>query len=113
MMNVLSLTADTTLTQANSGSIINTQGDADAINITLPAQAKGLNFIFSCVENQNMVITADTADTMVVFNDLLADSIAFQTSGEKTGGAFFVYSDGTNWVAHEMVSEGQTSVTTT
>ena len=113
MMNVLSLTADTTLTQANSGSIINTQGDDNAINITLPAQAKGLNFIFSCVENQNMVITADTADTMVVFNDLLADSIAFQTSGEKTGGAFFVYSDGTNWVAHEMVHDAQTATIAT
>ena len=113
MMNVLSLTADTTLTQANSGSIINNQADDNAINITLPAQAKGLNFIFSCVEDESMTITADTADTMVVFNDLAADALALSTSGEKTGGAFFVYSDGTNWIAHEMVSEGQTSVTTT
>jgi len=113
IMNVLSLTADTTLTQANSGSIINNQADGNAINLTLPAQAKGLNFIFSCVEDQSMTVTADTADTMVVFNDVAADALALSTSSEKAGGAFFVYSDGTNWIAHEMVSEGQTSVTTT
>ena len=56
IMNVLSLTADETLTQAHSGSIINNQADGNAINLTLPAQAKGLNFIFSCVEDQSMTI---------------------------------------------------------
>ena len=112
IMNVLSLTADTTLTEANSGSIINNQADANAITITLPAQAKGLNFIFSVVEDQTFTIST-TANTMVVFNDVAATTIAFSTSSEKAGGAFFVYSDGTNWIAHEMVSEGQTSVTTT
>ena len=53
-----------------------------------------------------MTITADTADTMVTFNDDAADSVAFSTSSEKVGGAAFVFSDGSKWMVQLMTYDG-------
>ena len=113
LMDVQSFTSNETLTEADSGKIINNQGAAGAVTLTLPAQAAGLNFIVSNVENQDLIVSADTIDTIACFNDVAADQIALNTASEKVGGAFFVYADGTNWVAHEMVHDGQTAAIAT
>ena len=99
LRTVTAKTSDYTVTAVESGTIFTTEGAGGAVNFTLPSQGAGLHFWFMNAENQNMTITSDTADTLVTFNDVAADSIAFSTSNEKVGGAAFVFSDGTKWMA--------------
>ena len=99
LRTVTAKTSDYTVTAVESGTIFTTEGAGGAVNFTLPSQGAGLHFWIMNAENQNMTITADTADTLVTFNDVAADSIAFSTSNEKVGGAAFVFSDGSKWMA--------------
>ena len=87
---VVAKTADYTVVAADNNKIFTTRGAAGAVNFTLPALARGLRFTFFNEAGQNMTVTAGTADTMVVFNDLAADSIAFSTAAELIGGAITV-----------------------
>jgi len=105
-------TADYTVKAYESGTLFTTRGAGGAVIFTLPTAATaGLWFGFYNVANQNMTVTAGTADTMVVINDATADSISFQTANLKIGGMFEVFSDGTGWLTR--VSVGQTSDGTT
>lgn len=100
-----------TVTTADNGTLFTTQGAAGAVNFTLPAIAKGLYYRFFCEADQNMTITAATADTLVVFNDLAADSIAYSTASEKIGGGFDIYAnaDATKWLVFPILgTETQT-----
>ena len=106
LKTVTAKTSDYTVTAVESGTIFTTEGAGGAVNFTLPSQGAGLHFWFTNAEDQNMTITADTADTMVTFNDVAADSVAFSTSSEKVGGAAFVFSDGTKWMVQLMTYDG-------
>jgi len=106
--NVTAKTANYTVTSGESGSIFTNQAATAAVVFTLPAQATGLWYIFANVEAQDITIAADTADTMAAYNDVTADNVALSTANEKVGGAFLVFSDGTNWVALPMGYDGQT-----
>lgn len=87
--------ADYTCTLADSGSVFHTTGATAAVNFTLPAISDGpFRFLFINGADQNMTVTAATADTAVSMNDLAADSVAFSTSSEKIGGAIEVWCDG-------------------
>jgi len=89
---------DRTLTAAESGSfIVNTAATEAEIILTLPAIADG-PWIFFCLNSADvtLTVTAETADTLITFNNLAADGIAYSTSSEKIGGAFMVCSDGTS-----------------
>lgn len=89
-------TADYTVTAADSGTIFHTTGATAAVNFTLPAISTGpFYFLFIAGADQNLTVTAETADTAVTYNDLTADSVAFSTASEKIGGAIEVYCDGT------------------
>ena len=91
-------TADYTLTEADRDILWTNEGDADAINFTLPATAKkDLAYYFYVVADFNFTITAGTADTMIVHNDIAADSISFQTAGELIGNHVAVIGDGSKW----------------
>lgn len=93
-------TADYTCTKADSGTIFHTTGATANVNFTLPKISDGPFFFrFICGADVNMTVTAETADTMVTFNDLAADSVAFSTSSEKIGGTVDVYCDGTTLIA--------------
>jgi hypothetical protein len=81
---------DYTVADSDNGTLFSTRGAAGAVNFTLPAIKRGLEFSFFNEVGQNMTITAGTADTLVVFNDLAADSIAFSTANELIGGAVTV-----------------------
>lgn len=106
-------TADYTVTEADSGTLFTTTGDANAINFTLPTNAKaGLVYFFIQSTNQNLVITAGTADTLITFNDLEADSVAAQTTNEKIGAFFMVVADGTSFHA-ACLSNGTTMTVAT
>jgi hypothetical protein len=92
--------ADYTVTAADNGTLFTTRGAAGAVNFTLPAIDRGLRYRFFNEAGQNMTITAATADTMVVFNDLAADSIAFSTASELIGGSVEVIANDneTKWL---------------
>lgn len=94
-------TADYTVKESECGTLFTTTGASAAVNFTLPtadADNVGLWYEFFNAADQNMTITSGTADKMVVFNDVAADSIAFSTASEKIGGGVRVVSDGSKWL---------------
>lgn len=93
-------TADYTVVSGDRGKIFTNEGAAGAVNFTLPTIAKGFYARFFVEANQNLTVTAATGDTMVVFNDAAADSIAFSTASEKIGSAIEVHANasGTKWL---------------
>ena len=108
---VVAKASDYTVTAADNNRIFTMQGAAGAVNFTLPAIDRGLRFRFFNEANQNMTVTAATADTMVVFNDLAADSIAYSTANERIGGSIEVIAnaDETKWlVFNNLGAETQT-----
>jgi hypothetical protein len=85
---VTAKTANYTLTVADGGKFFTTEGAGGAVTFTLPATASlptGWTAEFFQAADQDMIIAAGTADTMVTFNDLAADSIAFSTTAEQIG----------------------------
>ncbi len=97
--DVVAKTANYTVTNADADTLFTNRGAAGAVTFTLPANArKGLRFGFFVVADQNVIVASGTADTMVVFNDAAADSIAFQTASEKIGAMIEVIGDGTGWL---------------
>jgi len=95
----LAKTSDYTVKYSDCGKIITTAGATGTVTFTLPAVKRGMHFFFLNLVNQNMVIVADTADTLITYNDTQADSIAFQTDNQKIGALAWVVCDGSNWVA--------------
>lgn len=93
---MLAKTTNYTVAASDSGTVFHTTGASGAVNFTLPAINTGpWHFLFINGADQNMTVTAATADTAVTYNDLAADSVAFSTSSEKIGGAVEVWCDGT------------------
>lgn len=78
------VTADTTVTGADNNVLFVVTGGS-GVNFTLPAMLRGYRFGFLNTVDQNMTITAATADTMITKGDLAADSVVFSTSSEKIG----------------------------
>lgn len=109
-------TADYTVLATDNGTLFTTRGAVGAVNFTLPAIAKGLEYKFFVEADQSLTITSATADTLVVFNDLAADTIAFSTSSEKIGGSFTVRAndDASKWLVFVNLGiETQTPVIAT
>lgn len=70
------------------GTTFTNKGAVGAINFTLPAATRALlgwYYRFKVVVDQSVTIVTATADTMLVFNDLAADSLAVSTGGQKLG----------------------------
>ena len=106
---ILTVTATATLSELHMGTHIVVRGAVAAVNLTLPATPKrGMRFLVTNASAQNLTITAGTADTMVVFNDLTADSVTLSTAGELIGGSFEIIGDGTGWIVLPLLWEGQT-----
>ena len=110
---VIAHASSATLTIGESGALITTEGSSGAVTLTLPAVASsdGVHYWFVNGEDENMIIAAP-ADTMVTFNDVAADSIAFSTSGEKAGGGVFAYCDGTKWFTQLMTYDASAQAVT-
>lgn len=110
--NVVAKTANYTVLTTDHGTLFTNRGATGAVNFTLPATAyKGLRFAFYVVADQNVTVTAGTADTMVAFNDAAADSVAFSTSAEKVGGMIEVIGDGTGWLVMPRLGQDSQTVT--
>lgn len=95
---IVSYTSDQTLTKEQSGIIVNNEGATADVNITLPADDDPWIFFIHNVEDVELKVTAATTDTMVTFNDVAADSVAYTTASKQIGGAFIVYCAGSNVV---------------
>lgn len=84
------VTADRTVTVADHGTLFVCSGGSGAVNFTLPVMTHGLEFDFYNAVDQNITLTSNPADTLVVYNDIAADTVALSTSSEKIGGSFKV-----------------------
>ena len=117
LQHALSITAKTasyTITIADYSKVFTTRGATGAVTFTLPAASnsnKGEWVLFISVADQNMIV-AGADEGLLVFNDLTADSIAYQTGSEKIAGAFVALSDGTSWAVLPVASETQTITVT-
>lgn len=79
-----------------SGTCFVTTGATTAIVFTLPVISTGpFHFEFINGADQDMTVASASVDTLVAYNDLTADSLAFSTSSEKIGGRILVDCDGT------------------
>lgn len=111
IVNVLAKTADyTILGTEGTGTVFTTRGAAGAVIFTLPAPSlllKGTRYRFKNVVDQNMSVKTATADTLITFNDLTADSLDASTVGQKIGAEIEAFCDGTSWFA-SGVSVGHT-----
>jgi len=112
-LKVLSKTADYTLTRADSGAIVTNTGATSAVNFTLPSIAEsGLFYFVVVTADQTVTVTAATADTLITFNDLAADSIAFSTASTKIGGVIFVVANGSKWTAVNLTDDNTETIAT-
>lgn len=94
---------------ADNNKVFTNDGALGAVNFTLPVTPSlGLRYVFYAATNQNLVITAGAADTMIVLNDIAADSVALQTANEIVGGSFEVIGNGTKWLVIPRLWEAQT-----
>jgi hypothetical protein len=101
---VVAKTAAYTVLASESGTIFTTEGATGAVAFTLPAASTGpWVFEFFNAEDIDMSVVAGTADTMVTFNDVAADSLAYSTSSEKVGGYIKMFSAGGS-VVYAIVS---------
>lgn len=107
---VVAKTAAYTVSAKESGTIFTTTGATAAVTFTLPAISTGpFYFMFICGADIGMTVAAATADTLVTYNDLEADSVAFSTSSEMIGGSVEVFCDGTTLFGlARLASEAQT-----
>ncbi len=93
----LAKTADYTLSAKESGTFISNVGATTAVVITLPPIADG-PWIFHILVGADFQVNvaAETADTLIVFNNIAADDAGYETASELIGGAFMAYCDGTS-----------------
>jgi hypothetical protein len=92
--------ADYTVVASDTGKTFTNQGASAAITFTLPAIKAGLVFDFYSEDNDGVIVTAATADTMVGHNDAAFDSVALTTTGRNIGGRLRVQAnaDATKWL---------------
>jgi hypothetical protein len=104
-----------TCLSTESGTFFNMTGATAAVTFTLPAISEGpWHFEFFASSAVAMTVTAGTADTMMTFNDLTADSVAFSTASEIIGGRVLADCDGTSLFVNAIgVSHRQTATVAT
>lgn len=97
-------TADYTIVTGTdpSGTLFTNRGAAGTVIFTLPAPSAAIKGVFysfaAVVAAQTVTVKTATVDTLITFNDLTADSVSLQTSGEIIGGMLRAICDGTSWI---------------
>lgn len=102
---VVAKTADYTVLVADNNTIFTNLGTLALVTFTLPTIAKGLRYRFYSEDNDGIRVASAITDTLVVHNDVAADSIAFSTTGRNIGAAFEVFanSDASKWLVFPFV----------
>ena len=107
-------TAAYTVLAKETGTWFLTTGATAAVTFTLPAISDGsFIFFFVAVADFGMTVTAQTADTLLTFNDAAADSVAFSTASEIMGSLVIVGCDGTTVFAITPIASDLQTVTIT
>lgn len=101
-MRIITKTANYTVLRTESGAMFTTFGATGAVQFTLPALEDGLFFYFFCAAAQNLNVAAAVASQLIVFNDLNANIVHYNTASEKAGGGFLLVCDGSKWHAFAM-----------
>jgi hypothetical protein len=101
---VVAKTADYTVTAARdeNGTLFTNRGAGGAVIFTLPPASSryaGWHFRFRTVAGQNVTVKPSAVDTLLVFNDATADSLAASTADELIGALIEAECDGTVWAA--------------
>lgn len=97
--NILAKTAAYTVLPADNGTLFTTRGNLADIIFTLPTvPTKGLTFGFFNVADFAMQVKSGTANELIAFNTVAADSIDFTTAGDQIGATIVVIGDGTGWI---------------
>jgi len=105
-------TADYTCVESDSGTIFTNEGDANAINFTLPAVTNtGWHAWFYCMEDFDLKVTSADANLMIADDDVAATSIAFSTATEIVGNGVYVVSDGVKWLTFIQRAQSLNTVT--
>ena len=99
---VVAKTADYTVVAADviDQVYFTTRGAAGAVNFTLPVVNPawaGLSVTYKNAVDQNMTVTGNPADTIIVDGDTQADSLAASTASHKIGAEIEAFCDGTSW----------------
>jgi hypothetical protein len=71
------------------GTVFTNAGAAGAVTFTLPAPGQGTRgwwYRFLCVVDQNLIVAAPTAGTLIALHDAAANSVALQTGNQKIAG---------------------------
>lgn len=110
-LRVVAKTSAYTVNANESGTFFTTYGATAAVTFTLPAVASGLIYFFSSAADVAMTVAAGTAETMVAYNNVAADSIALGTASKIVGGIIVAVCDGTYW--HTGLIAGQSTQTVT
>lgn len=109
---LIAKTGDYTVLDTDNGTWFTTTGATGAVNFTLPATAKlGLFYRFYNTVDQDLTVTAGTADTMVALNDVAADSVTLSTAAHKVGSGFDVVGDGSKWLVLPILADDGVIVT--
>ena len=107
-----SQTASYTVVAGDNMTMFDNTGASGAVTFTLPTLANGYFFGFRVVADQNVIVASAAGNDMIAIDDASASSVAFQTTNEKIGGVFWVYSNpgATKWIV-ENHSAGANTVT--
>lgn len=107
-------TAAYTCLESECGTLFTTEGAGASVTFTLPtadADNIGLWYEFFCAEDFAIVVGCATADTLIVFNDVAADSISYATAGEMIGNSIKATSDGAKWIIQPQIAAEAVTVT--
>lgn len=107
-------TAAYTVLARETGTWFLTTGATATVTFTLPAITAGpFLFFFVNTTDQTMEVASETADTLITFNDLLADKVGFAQASEKIGGFVIAGCDGTSVFALTPISAHSQTVAVT
>ncbi len=104
-LNVVEKTASYTPKVEESGTVFVANHATVAVTFTLPTIAAanaGVFFDFVNIGAAGMVVASDPTDTLIVDNDIAADSLTWSTASHIIGGAVRVVCNGTKWLTFLM-----------
>ena len=108
---LVTVTADVTLTNFDLGKTVCNVGASGAVIITLPAPGActpgGDILVLACAA-QNLTVAGAANGDLITFGDVAANSVALSTGSEQAGGAFLITCVGSKWHVAELTGETQT-----
>jgi hypothetical protein len=113
---IVTKTANYTIQPSDNFTLFNNFGAVVPVTFTLPAIASGNAYYFGFsaeVLAQNLLVTSAEGGNIIGFNNITANTVAFQSGGAIAGGFFAIYNNpgSTKWIV-ENRSAGANTVTT-